>query len=81
MEELRAGGPARYRIVTDGDVGWVREVRGIHVHDVDGTTALLEPETEGADQVVLRQALARGAVHEFTRVVPPLSEVYREVTA
>jgi ABC-2 type transport system ATP-binding protein len=81
VESLRAGGPTRYRIVTEGDAGWVRDVRGIHVHDVDGSTALLELLTDGADQAVLREAVARGAVREFTKVVPPLSEVYREVTA
>ena len=58
-----------------------RDVRGIHVHDVDGSTALMELVAEGADQAVLREAVARGTVREFTRVVPPLSEIYREVTA
>jgi ABC-2 type transport system ATP-binding protein len=79
--DLRAGGPTRYRLVTDADAGWVRDVRGIHVHDVDGSAALLELLADGADQAVLREALERGAVREFTRVVPPLAEVYREVTA
>jgi len=81
VDALRAGGPTRFRLVTDDDLGWVRDVRGIHVHDVDGSVALLELLTEGADQAVLREALDRGAVREFTRVVPPLAEVYREVTA
>ena len=81
VDDLRAGGPTRFRLVTDADAGWVRDVRGIHVHDVDGSAALLELLTDGADQVVLREALERGAVREFTRVVPPLAEVYREVTA
>ena len=81
VDDLRAGGPTRYRLVTDSDAGWVRDVRGIHVHDVDGSAALLELVTEGAEQAVLREAVARGAVREFTRVVPPLAEIYREVTA
>ena len=81
VDDLRAGGPTRFRLVTDADAGWVRDVRGIHVHDVDGSAALLELLTDGADQAVLREALERGAVREFTRVVPPLAEVYREVTA
>ena len=81
VDDLRAGGPSRFRLVTDADLGWVRDVRGIHVHDVDGSAALLELLTDGADQAVLREALERGAVREFTRVVPPLAEVYREVTA
>jgi ABC-2 type transport system ATP-binding protein len=78
---LRAHGTTRYRLVTGGDVGWVRDVRGIHVHDVDGSAALLELEEQGAEQAVLHEAVRRGAVREFARVVPPLSEIYREVTA
>lgn len=81
VEALRSDGPTRYRLVTGDDVGWVRDVRGIHVHDVDGTTALLELVEQGAEQVVLRAAVERGEVREFTRVVTPLSEIYREVTA
>ena len=81
VDALRAGGPTRYRLVTDADAGWVRDVRGIHVHDVDGGTALLELVDTGAEQAVLREAVARGAVREFSRVVPPLAEIYREVTA
>jgi len=72
---------ARGRVVAEGTVGWVRDVRGIHAHDVDGGTALLELVEPGAEQVVLREAVQRGPVHEFTRVIPPLSEIYREVTA
>jgi len=81
VDALRAGGPTRYRLVTDADAGWVRDVRGVHVHDVDGSAVLLELVTEGAEQAVLREAVARGAVREFSRVVPPLAEIYREVTA
>ena len=81
VDALRAGGPTRYRLVTDADAGWVRDVRGIHVHDVDGSAVLLELVTEGAEQAVLREAVARGTVREFSRVVPPLAEIYREVTA
>jgi ABC-2 type transport system ATP-binding protein len=81
VEALRGDGPTRYRLVADDDLGWVRDVRGIHVHDVDGSTALLELLDDGAEQAVLREAVERGAVREFARVVPPLSEIYREVTA
>jgi ABC-2 type transport system ATP-binding protein len=81
VEALRGDGPTRYRLVADDDLGWVRDVRGIHVHDVDGSTALLELLVDGAEQGVLREAVERGAVREFSRVVPPLSEIYREVTA
>ena len=71
-----------YRLVTDGDAGWVRDVRGIHVHDVDGSAALLElADRPAPSRPCCARRCDRGAVREFTRVVPPLAEIYREVTA
>ena len=52
------------------DAGWVRDVPGIHVVDVDGPAALLELLADGRRQTVLREALGADAVREFTRVVP-----------
>ena len=71
------------REVLGSDAGWVRDVPGVHTVDVDGATAVLEltGETPGADQILLRDALARGEVKEFARIIAPLSEIYREVTA
>ncbi len=80
-EELRSRGPRRFRVTLDRDAGWVREVRGIHVVDVDGPTALVEVVDDGAEQVVLREAAARGTVHEFAPVRPALADIYREVAA
>ncbi|MBT9273484.1 ATP-binding cassette domain-containing protein [Phycicoccus sp. MAQZ13P-2] len=80
-DELRSRGPVRYRLTLDRDAGWVREVRGIHVVDVDGRTALVEVLEEGAEQAVLREAAGRGAVHEFAPVRPALADIYREVAA
>jgi ABC-2 type transport system ATP-binding protein len=80
-DELRSGGPVRFRLVLGGDAGWTRDQRGVHVADVDGGTALIEVLERGAEQHVLREAAARGPVHEFRRVVPRLSEIYQEVTA
>jgi ABC-2 type transport system ATP-binding protein len=80
-DELRAGGPVRYRVVTEGDAGWVRDLPGISVADVEGRRALVEVLEPGAEQAVLAQAIRRGAVEEFRRVVPRLSEIYQEATA
>lgn len=80
-EDLRRGAAQRLRLVVDGDAGWVRAVRGLHVVDVDGPVALVEIAEDGADQALLREALSRGEVREFARVVPALSELYREVAA
>ena len=83
VAELRARGPERLRLVTDGDAGWVRDIRGLHVVDVDGPAAVLELADDAADmrREVLTTALERGEVVELSRVVTPLAEIYREVTA
>ena len=81
VDELRGRGPELYRLTLGGDAGWVRDVDGIHVHDVDGATALVEPDDDGARQALLRAALERGDVVDFARQVPALSDIYREVTA
>jgi ABC-2 type transport system ATP-binding protein len=80
-DELRSEAAQRYRLVVDGDAGWVRGVRGVHVVDVDGPVALLEVADAGADQALLRVALSRGQIREFAPVVPALSELYREMVA
>ena len=71
----------RHRLVLDVDAGWVRDQLGVHVVDVDGPVAVVEPESDEATQRLLREAMARGSVREFARIVPRLSEIYREVTA
>ncbi len=82
VADLRSRGPVRYRLTTGADVSWVRGVPGLRVEGVDGTTAILDVgEDPRAAQPVLREAMRRGDVLEFARVVPALSEVYREVTA
>jgi ABC-2 type transport system ATP-binding protein len=84
VDDLRARGTERLRLVTDRDAGWVRDEPGVHVVDVDGPTAVVE--VDGADPSAVRRrllttALDRGDVVELVRVVTPLSEIYREVTA
>lgn len=78
--ELESVGVTRHRLTLDSDAGWVRDVPGIHVADVEGGTALLEILDARAEQHLLRTAIDRGAVREFTPVRPSLSEIYREVT-
>lgn len=78
-EQLRASAPLRYRLTTTADTGWVRGVPGVTVVDVDGPTALVEPVDEEVAERLLVDAVARGGVREFSRIVPTLSEIYREV--
>ncbi len=80
-EQLRSTGIVRHRLVLDVDAGWVRDQLGVHVVDIDGPVAVIEPESDEATQRLLREAMARGSVLEYARIVPSLSEIYREVTA
>jgi ABC-2 type transport system ATP-binding protein len=80
-DELRADAPLRYRIRLGADAGWVRDQPGLRVVEVSGAEAVVDVVADGAEQQLLGQATARGAVHDFSRVVPRLSEIYREVTA
>lgn len=80
-EALEATGRLLHRLVVNGDAGWVRELPGVGVVDVDGPTALLELNQPGLEDTIVRQALDRGGLVEFARVRPSLSQIYREVTA
>ncbi len=79
--QLREGGPLRYRLTVDQDAGWVRGMPHLRVLDVDAATVLVEPDDEGAAQHLLTEAVSRGPVREFSRVIPSLSEIYREVAS
>jgi ABC-2 type transport system ATP-binding protein len=86
--ELGAGPTTTYRLVIDGDAGWLRDVPRIKVRDVAGGTALFDVETTAADegpvqqivQNVLQDAMSRGAVLEFGPERVALSDVFREAT-
>ncbi|HET8596031.1 MAG TPA: ATP-binding cassette domain-containing protein [Intrasporangium sp.] len=80
-DELRRSGRVRHRLVVGGDAGWVRDVPGATVIDVDGPKALLELHDDATTTRVLTEALRRGSVREFAELVPTVSEIYREVTA
>jgi ABC-2 type transport system ATP-binding protein len=75
-EELRRNHASdRYEIVVAQDAGWVRDVPGTTIVELDGPRAVFESEP----QQVLRAALERGEVRSFTPVVPTLDEIFREV--
>ncbi|MBT0773816.1 ATP-binding cassette domain-containing protein [Kineosporia sp. J2-2] len=78
LRNERAG--ARYRLVLGDDAGWLRDLDGIEVLDVDGPRALVELPDVSHDQRLLTAAVQRGPVHEFSRVVPALADIYREVS-
>jgi ABC-2 type transport system ATP-binding protein len=75
-EELRTRhASARYEIVVAEDAGWVRDVPGVTIVDLDGPRAVFEAEP----QQVLAEAVKRGEVRSFTPVVPTLDEIFKEV--
>ncbi|MFC9474086.1 ABC transporter ATP-binding protein [Nocardia sp. NPDC056952] len=81
VDELRSSGNgSRYRLVVDGDAGWLREYPGVRVVESAGPGVLFEVADGGTDGV-LKEALSRGSVREFTAVRPTVAEIYREVTA
>ena len=88
VADLRHRGRTLHRLVVaagphggTADAGWVRDVPGVAVVDVDGPVAVLELVASEASDRILREALRRGSVRELSTLVPSLSEIYREVTA
>ena len=57
-----------------------RAVGGVASGGRGPAEALLDVVLDDAVEL-LRDALARGEVKEFARIIAPLSEIYREVTA
>jgi ABC-2 type transport system ATP-binding protein len=80
VADLSAGSTTTYRLVVDGDAGWLRDVRGIRVRDVAGGTAIFDVDDPAAEQVVLQTAFGRGPVREFAPERVALSDVFREAT-
>lgn len=79
VDDLRGRAGTLHRLVLDADAGWVRDVPGLAVKDVDGPVATLEVLDRGADRALLTRALERGQVKEFSRQVPRLADVFKEV--
>lgn len=79
VEELRSTTTEQYRVELGGDAGWLRDVRGIEIHRLEGTTALLSLDGLGAADLATTLT-TRGELVELARVRPPLSEIFREVT-
>ena len=76
VDELRAGGPVRFKVGTTAR-GWFPE--GTELIDASPTPVILQTDSIDDDQRILHAALAAGDVHEFTRVVPDLTDLFKEV--
>ncbi|MFF1823139.1 ABC transporter ATP-binding protein [Kribbella sp. NPDC058245] len=80
VSELAASQNPTYRLVVEGDAGWLRDLPGLRVRDVAGGTALFDAEDSGVAQQILQQAMSRGQVLEFGPERVALSDVFREAT-
>ncbi|MFI6760778.1 ABC transporter ATP-binding protein [Micromonospora sp. NPDC050417] len=69
----------RYELVVDTDAGWVRDLPGVTIVDLDGARAVIDIHSPSDDQEVLRRALEREPVRAFRPIVPSLAEIFREI--
>ncbi|GAA2511040.1 ATP-binding cassette domain-containing protein [Pilimelia columellifera] len=80
-EQLRRAHAAdQHLIVVDEDAGWLRELPGVRLVSLDGPRAVVVLSDPSATQKLLRAALDRGPVHQFTPVIPTLTEIFRKVS-
>lgn len=80
VSDLRNGPGTVFRLTlgNGSDAGWLRDLPGIDVRDVDGSSALIDVRDPGREQQVLRRAMEHGPVLEFSPVRAALSDVFRE---
>jgi ABC-2 type transport system ATP-binding protein len=69
----------RYELIVDTDAGWVRDLPGVTVVDLDGARAVIDIHPPSDDQEVLRRVLEREPVRVFRPIVPSLAEIFREI--
>lgn len=82
IDELRTTATARWRVVVDGaPPRWVEGVPGARLLATDGPAVEVElaDTAPGAEQPLLRAALAAGEVRELARLRPTLTELFRHV--
>lgn len=78
VDELRQGGPIRYAVATDARFD---PPAGTHIVAEEPGRLVIEADSPELDQDILHAALAAGPVHSFTRQVPDLTELFREVVS
>ena len=76
VDELRSGGPVRFRVGTRAR-GWIPDNAVLVSEGADHV--VVETKSAADDQAILQAAMAAGPVHQFTRVVPDLADMFKEV--
>ncbi len=84
IEDLRRTDDRRWVVVGPPASAWASAAPAVRVVSTDGPRTVVEAKgqaDDGADQVVLRAALAAGPVHELSLLRPSLTELYRHVVS
>jgi ABC-2 type transport system ATP-binding protein len=84
IEELRRTDDRRWVVEGPPAEAWAPTVPSARVVSTDGPRSVVEvrgQSPDGADQEILRAALAAGPVHEFSLLRPSLTELYRHVVS
>lgn len=68
----------RWSLDSSTDLGWVREMPGVHVAELAGTSVQFDADDAAAD-AVLRKAVEQGTVSSFRPVRPTLGEIFRDI--
>jgi ABC-2 type transport system ATP-binding protein len=80
VQELTDRGPLRYWVDVPGaGAGWYDAIPGASLVEQVGSRWLLQLSVAAGEQAVLQKALAIGAVHEFRRDRPALTQLFRDV--
>ncbi len=73
-------GTRRYELLSDEDLGWVREQPGVVTDAFEAGRVLFRAEDAIAQQI-LHRAVQQGAVERFTPILPSLSEIFKGMSA
>ena len=74
-------GGDRVELVVSGDAGWMREIAGVRVVELDGGRAVVEPSSPEALQALVRRAVEVGSVLGVAPARPTLAQIFREVVS
>ncbi|MFG1796864.1 ABC transporter ATP-binding protein [Nocardia sp. NPDC049149] len=81
VDELRSRGPARVVIDAPGlDDDLITRMPGVSVDEREASRWILRLDDHAEDHYILATAMAAGPVREFGRVLPTLTDLFRDAT-
>jgi ABC-2 type transport system ATP-binding protein len=73
-------GTRRYELLSDADLGWVREQPGVQTDSFEAGRVIFRSQEPIAQQILSR-AVQQGAVERFSPILPSLSEIFKGMSA